>query len=96
MSSHPGLLLILSLAACEHQTSPAKPIPAEVEATPAPVESAVAPAKPPAPAPTAATPPKKLVKKCNPMSRAGCRWQDETDERERSRVTKRAVEKVTP
>lgn len=110
MSSHPRrLLLVLSLAACEHQTSPAKPVPAKVEVAPAPtptepvtaqpepapVEPAVTPVKPPTAA-TRATPPKKLVKKCNPMSRAGCRWQEETDERDTPRVTKRAVEKVTP
>ena len=107
MSSHTRLLFILSLAACEHNATsepvyaPAPAVPVKVapapvtQPEPAPVEPAVAPATPPPPAPTAATPP-KLVKKCNPMSRAGCRWEKDPDERDKPRVTRRAVEKVTP
>ncbi len=71
---------------------------------PAPVAEvpAIAPVKPkpikkarPAPAPTvetakqAADIPWKLRGSCDPRSRLGCRWQRETDERERPRVTRK-------
>ncbi len=79
--------------------------PAPIEPAPAPTppppltEPAAAPIAPapkvaPKPAepvdqPTAEAPKKKLVKKCNPMSRAGCRWSEEVDERFTPRVVKK-------
>jgi hypothetical protein len=97
------LVVVLSLAACGGQTirpqSPPDLAPAKTsEPIPVPV-AAPDPEPPPEPAPEATPPdpapqvtPKKpvvLKKKCNPMSRAGCRWHEETDERENVRVTKK-------
>lgn len=81
--------------AAEPVTAPAPtaaepdPAPRAVETTPdpAPTAPAIAPVAPVAPAAT--TPTKKLVKQCNPMSRAACRWVEERDERTLPRVIKK-------
>jgi hypothetical protein len=101
MSRFTNLAIVLSLAGCEHASPsspppqfPERPVevppsePATVAPEPAPV--AETPSTAPAIAPVA-TPPKKLKKSCNPMSRAGCRWVEDTDERELPRVIKKDV-----
>jgi len=94
MSHFTNLTLILSLAACEHAapsqpeypSQPAAAVPAPKPAEPASPTPAIAPV-----APQAVVAPKKLVqqKNCNPMSRAGCRWVEEADERAQPRVVKK-------
>ncbi len=102
MSKCIHLALVLSLAACEHppQTQvPAPVLEAPATAAPATTEAAHEAASPAAVEPATTEPalslrpaPAKpaLKKKCNPMSRAGCRWSEDRDERETSRVSKRA------
>ena len=84
---------------------PAPPQPPVETASPAresaPAVAPVAPKPAPKPAsrvaePNAEAPAKKLVRKCNPMSRAACRWSEETDEREVPRVVKKPTEGSAP
>jgi hypothetical protein len=107
MSRYTNLVLVLSLAACERGGTPHAQHPPDLRAkAPAPVAEpqltqpetpAIAPPieEPPAvkpePAAVAPTPAPKLKKKCIPQSRAGCRWNEERDERDVPRVTKRPV-----
>lgn len=76
-------------AAPQPGAEPAPLVEKPVAETAVPAEPAVAPAQPTAPAAVKTAPKAKvLTKKCNPMSRAGCRWQDEKDERDEPRVKK--------
>jgi hypothetical protein len=89
----------------EARPAPTAPAPTPAETAPAPTpEPAVAPVAPkptsrtaqqPAEQPAVDAPKKKLVKKCNPMSRAGCRWSEEVDERLTERVTKKPAGDTT-
>ena len=63
-----------------------EPAPKQPEATPPPAPEPLVESKPEA---RVAPKPAVLPKKCNPMSRAGCRWNEERDEREAPRITKK-------
>lgn len=99
MSRFTNLAIALSLAACEHASPPQFPEqPAEAAPEPAPptTEPAVAPVtQAPVPAPTAPAvtinpnDKKSFQKRCNPMSRAACRWVEDRDERELPRVIRK-------
>ena len=66
---------------------PVQPVESPAPVVPEPTPPVEAPAIPEPPTtPVAVEPAPKPKMKCNPMSRAGCRWDEDTDERELRRL----------